>query len=199
MALHTTFDKPLMAGGSAARAGSVRFRLREETSASHAAVDSLFARFNLGRTADYRDFLQIQYACLAPLETALDVAGAQALLPDWPARRRADLLAADLADLDTTPAPAAINPSLAGPAAIFGAIYVLEGSRFGGGVLARRLAPGAPARFLGAGADPAAWRALVSALDRQLVIEADIQTAVASARAVFAAFEAAGRTEPALG
>lgn len=157
-------------------------------------MDEIYSRFDLGQPRAYRAFLEAQHACVAPLEDALGAAGAGELLADWPQRRRAPLLSADLADLGAaSPAAAASPVALGSPAAMLGAIYVLEGSRFGGAVLARRLPPEAPARFLGGEADPAVWRALVAALDRHLHDPAALDAAVVAARAVFAAFAASGQ------
>jgi heme oxygenase len=157
-------------------------------------VDEIYSRFDLRRPSGYRAFLQAQFDCFAPIEDVLAAGGVGELLQDWPQRRRAPLLIADLADLDAEPAPAAASPlSLTSIGAILGAVYVLEGSRFGAALLARRLPPTAPARFLGAVADPAAWRALVATMDRRLDDEDSLVAAVAAARAVFAAFAASGQ------
>lgn len=175
-------------------AGAARLHLRDATSADHAAVDAIYSRFDLRRRRAYRAFLAAQCAALAPIEEALAAAGIGALLPDWPSRRRAPLLIADLADLGAAPPPAGAAPvSLPSAAAMLGAVYVLEGSRFGGALLARRLAPEAPARFLGAGADPAAWRALAALMDRRLDDEDALAEAVGAARAVFTAFAVSGQ------
>ena len=177
-----------------AAAGTTRLRLRDETAADHAAVDDIYSRFELGERRGYRAFLEAQYACFAPLEQAITDAEAGDLLRDWPARRRAQLLTLDLAELGVeSPVPGPPAASLATPAAALGAIYVLEGSRFGGALFARRLWAGAPARFLGARADPAAWRGLLAVLDRHLSDESHMAAAVAAARSVFAAFAAAGQ------
>lgn len=200
MALH---DAIALAAHQAS-AGAARLELRAATAAAHAAVDRAYSGFDLSRPAGYRAFLDAQNACLAPLEDALTSAGAQRLLPDWRHRRRAALLAADLADLGAAararPHPL-LDLELGEPAAVLGALYVLEGSRFGSAVLARRLPPAAPARFLGAAAEPDRWRVLVAAMDRHLGSEPALAAAVACARAVFAAFAAAARvrSEPALG
>ncbi|CAN7570915.1 biliverdin-producing heme oxygenase [Phenylobacterium sp. LjRoot219] len=157
-------------------------------------MDAIYSRFDLSQPGDYRAFLEAQYGCFAPLEQALTAAGAAELLDDWPTRRRAPLLAADLADLGAgrpTEAPSPV--ALPSPAALLGAIYVLEGSRFGGALLARRLPAGAPGRFLGGAADPAAWRALLAVMDRELQAEPELAAAITAARAVFAAFAASGQ------
>lgn len=186
---------------AAPQPGDARFRLRDATAASHRRVDAAFSAFDLAQPAGYRDFLAAQHAALQPIEAALTTAGAAGVLADWPARRRAALLVADLADLGVTPSrPLEPAFSVSGAAALLGAIYVLEGSRFGGAVLARRLAPGAPARFLGAAANAHAWRALVASLDLHLDGPRELQAAVSAARATFDVFETAARrgVEPSL-
>lgn len=174
--------------------GWARFHLRDATAASHQGVDTAFAGFDLAETSGYGAFLATQLACVRPLEAALTAAGAGTLLPDWPTRHRAPLLEADLAELGALPPPRdEPSPRLAGAGAVLGAIYVLEGSRFGGATLARRLAPSAPARFLGAAAHPQAWRTLIAGLDHHLAPKPELEAAIAAARAVFAAFEGAAR------
>jgi heme oxygenase len=174
--------------------GAARMRLREATASDHAAVDDVYSGFDLSSLAGYAAFLQAQHACLAPLEGRITATGVTDLLPDWPDRQRAALLADDLADLGRPSAPPlTVTLDLPSPAAVLGAVYVLEGSRFGGMLLARQLPPGAPARFLGAAAQPQLWRGLVAALDRHLDGEAALAAATAAARSVFDAFAAAGR------
>jgi heme oxygenase len=177
--------------------GHARFHLRDATAARHDAVDDAFSAFDLKEPAGYRSFLEAQYACIAPLEAALTAGGLGAVLPDWPARHRGPLLAADVAELGGAASPVTdMDVSIfSGAGALLGAAYVLEGSRFGGAVLARRLPPGAPQRFLGAAAQPKAWRALVASLDHHLAPQAEMDAAVAAADAVFAAFEAAARSK----
>ncbi len=184
--------------------GAARLELRDATAEDHATVDEAYSRFDLSELAGYRTFLRAQHACLEPLEAALTAAGAERLLPAWPSRRRTGLLKQDLKDLGVrieAEPTLAVLPDLSEPAGVLGAIYVLEGSRFGGSVLARRVRPGAPSRFLGAGTEPQAWRTLVAALDHHLGDEPALATAAACASAVFAAFASAARRqlEPALG
>lgn len=167
-------------------------QLRAATADDHDRVDRLFAPLNLAERGDYARFLAAQAAVLLPLEEWLDAHGAADLLADWPERRRADLLRADLDRLgEDLPAPEAVTlPEV--PAAMLGAAYVLEGSRLGGALLAREVGADLPKRFL-AGERSASWRGFVGELDRQLSTPAELAVAINSARAVFAAFERAGR------
>lgn len=191
MALHAALSAP-------PTPVSARTRLREASAADHARVDQVYSRFDLGRIEGYTAFLQAQSACVAPIEAAITAAAEQpgmigANLLDWPHRQRAALLEADLHELGARGAPAALAPAINGPDALLGCLYVLEGSRFGGAMLRRRLPDGAPSRFLGGQGQPGAWRQLVEALDRRLTTPRRLDAAIHASRAVFQCFENAGR------
>lgn len=170
-----------------------RALLRSATEDAHARVDAAFGRFDLGTRAGYRTFLLAQAAAHLPVEEALDSADAGGVIPDWPARRRAGLLRADLAALD---APVPDRGDIAVPddaASIAGMVYVLEGSRLGGAMLRTRVAPGSPLGFLAAPAPPGSWRALLARLDEVLADPPARERATGAARATFALFEEAAR------
>jgi heme oxygenase len=170
-----------------------RAALRAGTAAEHERVDRLFGSLDLARAHDYRLFLLTQAAAFLPVEAALDAAGAEALVPDWPARRRGALLRQDLAALAAPlPAPEPA-PALTGMPEILGALYVLEGSRLGGAMLKRGVAPGAPVAFLAAPQVSGTWRKLLETLDHHLYETGSIQSAVGAARRTFHCFEAGGR------
>ncbi|MDG2523264.1 biliverdin-producing heme oxygenase [Caulobacter segnis] len=173
---------------------NARARLRDATRPQHDVVDEVYSRFDLSDADDYGRFLTAQSACFTAVETAL-ADRAQALLGDWTARTRAHLLAADLAALGLTPPAPIPAPAFADDAAVLGAVYVLEGSRFGGGVLAKRLPPGAPSNFLKAGGEPNAWRSFITSLDLHLAEDAALTSAISAAKAVFQCFETTGRHE----
>ena len=172
---------------------TARAELRAATAADHERVDRLFSMLDLTRESDYRLFLTAQAAAHLPVEDTLEAAGAHALLADWPERRRAHLLKADLADLGTQVPPPQEPPALPDPASIFGAIYVLEGSRLGGALLKRGLPAGLPKRFLDSEQAPGAWRKLLAKLEESLYEPALVEAASQTAREVFRRFEDAGR------
>ena len=173
-------------------ARSARFILRDATADWHARVDALFSHADLTDRDSYGRFLSAQAAAHLPVERALEDGGIGDLLADWSDRRRAALIRADLAALGfPLPSPEA-TPLLAGVPALLGAAYVLEGSRLGGALLARSVAPGLPASFLSA-ARPAAWRDMVATLDARLRTREDIDAAISAACDVFALFERGGR------
>lgn len=138
----------------------VREYLRQAGAPWHEAVDAAFSRFDLGQADGYRAFLRAHARALPGLEQALEQAGIAQLVPDWPARRRRQALLADLADLGLPPPPTAAPRLDAKPGLLWGLAYVLEGSRLGGRLLARRVTgaqANLPVRYLGHGQDQALW------------------------------------------
>jgi heme oxygenase len=172
---------------------TARAVLRAATAADHERVDRLFSSLDLAREADYRLFLMAQATAHLPVEEAIEAAGARELLRDWPERKRAHLLRDDLADLGAQVPPPIEPPALPDAASIFGAIYVLEGSRLGGALLKRGLPAGLPKRFLDAEQAPGAWRKLLAKLDEFVYAPEQLEAATEAARQVFMRFETAGR------
>lgn len=117
----------------------LRERLRAATAPCHAAVDEAYSGYALDTVEGYRGFLLAHARALVPLEEALERAGIETLLPDWPARRRRAALAGDLQALGAAlpEMPAVALPG--DPAGLWGAAYVVEGSRMGSRMLGQRL------------------------------------------------------------
>jgi heme oxygenase len=172
---------------------SARAVLRARTAEEHDRVDRLFSGFDLAREDDYRRFLLAQAAAFLPMEAALDRSGAAELLPDWPQRRRAHLLRSDLETLGAAEPAGITPPPLDAPAAVLGAIYVLEGSRLGGAVLKRSLSPAAPKAFLSAPQIQGSWRKLLETLDMFLYRSEHLDAASGAAASVFQNFRAGGQ------
>lgn len=170
---------------------SARFALRSATAADHERVDAIFARFRLDEAAGYSGFLRATAAAYLPVENGLDEAGAANLVPDWTARRRADLLQEDLAGLGEAPGPA-LPFTISGEAEMFGAIYVLEGSRLGGAMLKKSVPQSLPRRFLDAPAEHGAWRRFSDLLDDRLCSSHDQNRAIMASKQVFDLFAQAG-------
>lgn len=163
--------------------------LRARTAAWHDEVDAAFGGLALDQLDSYRDFLRAHARALPAAEAALASA---AHLPSW--RARTPLLAQDLAELGT-----AMPPPLpfAAPSAAFawGVLYVMEGSRLGGTMLARQIGAGLPRRYLDAAFAPGEWRGLRAALDAEAERHGDrwLDAAVTGAEACFALYrQAAG-------
>ena len=167
--------------------------LREATAPHHARVDAAFGAYNLSNPIEYTRFLRAQAGAYIAVETALDQSGVGALVEDWPKRRRADALVADLNALGSDIPPPLPSPPLDSEAALWGALYVLEGSRLGGKTLAPTVAPGAPRQFLDHQPERGAWRKLLDRLDQCLINDEDRRVATSTAQTVFDMFEASAR------
>lgn len=136
------------------------FDLRSRTAAAHEAVDAAFAHFDLGERRSYTGFLAAHARAVSAIETALSLAGETG----W--RARTPLVAADLATLgQAVPKPLRFEAP-ADEAAVMGILYVMEGSRLGGGMLAKRVGEGLPVAYLSAVHLPGEWRAFRDRLDR---------------------------------
>lgn len=171
---------------------SLRTALRTGTSDCHADVDKIFGRFDLGREAEYGAFLSAHARAVPPVEIALENAGIERLIPDWKERRRRDLLVDDLLAMDM-PLPPLLNaPGMPDDAALLGAVYVLEGSKLGGAMLAKAVGDGLPSAYLTPFGPKGGMKAFMDMLDNA---GADEATAVEAARAVFALFHKAAEME----
>ncbi len=159
--------------------------LRSATATAHERVDDAFGGYDLDHREGYRRFL-LAHADALP--------GAEAMAAAvWPAlRRRTPLLAADLAALGTPVDVAVTSTADTGPEA-WGALYVVEGSRLGGGLLARRVGHGLPHAYLSAVHEPGEWRAIREAIDSAAADQGAAWGAamIAGALAVFARYEKA--------
>lgn len=172
----------------------LRERLRDATAAAHRELDAQLSSFDLTALAGYRRFLQASAGALLPLEAALVDAGVAGLFPDWPERTRSAAIAADLGRLGSAAQSTVAVPPLT-PSGIFGAMYVLEGSRLGAKFLLRELADATDPRitqatsYLSHGAGKRLWQSFLTKLQRDE--SCDEAEAIAAARIAFAAFEQA--------
>ena len=167
-------------------AGRIRQALREATMVNHQRVDELFSHFALDSSEGYGAFLKAHARALAPLEAVAR-----------PAKPRLPMLAQDLAALgESLPAPLPME-SRPGEAFRWGALYALEGSRLGGAMLERRVAPGLPRAYLSSVHGRGGWVAFQQSLDAAAAEGDDawVDGAIAGAEAAFALFAAAASTE----
>jgi len=163
---------------------SVRQVLREATMDSHRRVDAIYADFALDSPSDYRAFLTAHARALGGIEAA-----AQPQAPRLP------LLAQDLAALDLPlPEPLPLDDNVA-DGFHWGLRYTLEGSRLGGAMLSRQVAPGLPKAYLSAAHGKGEWIAFQRALDGAAAEggEGWLDDAVQGAQAAFALFAQAGQ------
>ncbi|MGJ3630037.1 biliverdin-producing heme oxygenase [Sphingomonas sp. MMS24-JH45] len=122
--------------------------LREATRPAHDGVDAADGRFDLGVREDYAAFLTAHARALPAAEARMAMLPFAATLPP-----RAPLLAADLAALDVAPPDPLALPTV-DEAAAWGTLYVVEGSRLGGAMLAR----GVPRGGRRGSGGPCPWR-----------------------------------------
>ncbi|KEC74286.1 heme oxygenase [Rhizobium leguminosarum bv. phaseoli CCGM1] len=172
---------------------SLRSVLRAQTADCHAEVDKLFGRFDLSNREQYRTFLRTHARIVPAAEYAIEHAGIRRLLPDWPDRRRAPLLFADIRALGDQMPALLPPPALGCEAALWGALYVLEGSKLGGALLAKSVPDHLPRSYLAPQGPKGAIRAFMERLDASDV--GDPAIAVSAARNVFELFLKAAQLE----
>ncbi|TCD22252.1 heme oxygenase [Pseudomonas sp. IC_126] len=176
----------------------LRARLRHATAPLHAQVDAAYAGFDFNHEGGYVHFLRAHSRALGAVEVALEQAGIVRLLNDWPTRTRRHLLLADLSELDS-PAPTTLPlPELLDEASCWGAAYVLEGSRLGGRILAKRqrqFDPSAPVSYLEHGDVARLWPTFLARLETAGC--SSWPAILAAAEATFALFMAGAALEQA--
>ncbi|MDW7746261.1 biliverdin-producing heme oxygenase [Halomonas sp.] len=171
-------------------------QLRDATRDSHRALDhhpalQCLLAPTLTREA-YAASLQALYPAHAALENRvcreISRLGLRLRVP-----RRLPRLADDLGTLGLTPEALAADaaPPPASPATLAGELYVLEGSRLGGRVIAdrlrRTLGPGVPHAFFSLAMPPGEWSRRLAELEA-LCPPGEREIALASAREAFARF-----------
>ena len=154
----------------------VRRWLAAQTSPLHHAVDASAASLDLSTADSIVCFMARGFGTVEP---ALDRAGAGRVLPEWPARRRAHLTG--------VASPAADDAvEFGSDPEVWGGLYVLEGSRLGGTMLARQHAALAQHPFFAAA--ETFWPTFVRRLDEADAALEDRDGMLAGARKAFGAF-----------
>lgn len=149
-------------------------RLNQITNEPHTKLDALVkAHAPFETQANFARFVVAQYLFQSELVSLYNDAELTAIVPDLPARCRAEAARADLADLDTE-IPTAVAGALKNPskAASLGWLFVSEGSKLGAAFLIKRavglgLSDTFGARHLGepAGGRAQGWKSFVKTLD----------------------------------
>jgi heme oxygenase len=147
---------------SPARTADFHQYLRAATEACHQEVDDLFGGFDLADAASYAGFLTAHARALLPMEDWLDP---ESLFPGL--TRRGDALRADLAALGQAVPPVEPLDWVRDEAGLWGAAYVVEGSRLGGLLLSRRVPAGLPHAYLSAAHPSGGWRGFLAALNEK--------------------------------
>ena len=149
-------------------------RLNQITNQPHTKLDALVkAHAPFETQANFARFVVAQYLFQSELVALYNDAELTAIVPDLPARCRAEAAKADLADLDTdVPEPVAGAVSNPTKAEALGWLFVSEGSKLGAAFLIKRavglgLSETFGARHLGepAGGRALGWKSFVKTLD----------------------------------
>jgi heme oxygenase len=175
---------------------AARTFLRDACGAVHTRLDARLSRVDFNDRRAYADMLSRMSAPLSAMEGALSAGVAPVLFENWAGRLRAHALRADLDALSGD-----FRQHFAAPieseAEALGALYVLEGSRLGGRVLARLAGESADERVRGAtryfrqGERAGHWRSFLDKLESSPAMRAQPERAKRAALDTFAAFEAA--------
>ena len=171
----------------------IRDRLRQATAEAHRDLDARLGALDLARRDGYRRFLEINASALLPLEAALEEAGIAAIFVDWPWRSRRAAIAADLARVRGSLRALEEQPKL-NRNAVFGTLYVLEGSRLGAKYLLRTVAHSPDpvitqaTAYLDHGAGQHLWPSFLHVLEHQPFMPGDEAEIIAAAHSAFALF-----------
>ena len=176
--------------------------LRSQTRSLHVQLE---ARFDLQQAlssrAEYRKLLELYVGLYRPFERTISSQPSEVqTLIGWPASRRVPLIELDLralgvqeSELATIPECTSL-PALGDLDALFGAMYVIEGSALGGQIIYRQVEAdlhldhlNGAAFFFGEGPNTgAAWKGFTVLLEAHV---SDAQKAAATACAMFKSFE----------
>lgn len=107
------------------------------------------------------------------------------------------MLERDLADL-AEDCPPSLPFTVADEAGLWGALYVVEGSRLGGVMLARSVGADLPSRYLSAAHAQGQWRAIRDAIDAAAAADASPEwqeALLAGATATFDLYARAARSD----
>jgi heme oxygenase len=156
--------------------------LRAHTAHAHASIDLTFGSYDLTNPALYADMLAAHARALPTAESLIvdDRDGP-------PLRLRTPLLVADLTMLGySMPEPITFAASILGGGR-WGVRYVIEGSRLGGGVLAKRVGIGLPTAYLSDRHEAGEWRRFGAAFEAEAARHAAswLSEAVVGAEACF--------------
>ncbi len=175
---------------------NLRGRLKEATAEAHRLLDARIGALDITIFADYRRFLEVIAAALLPLEAHLVASNVGEIFPDWSRRSRRKAIKADLAKLDGEVRPITIERAL-NRNAVFGSMYVLEGSRLGARVLLKTVRAATDPRiaetaaYLGHGTGQQLWQSFVTTLAREPFTPSDQTEVIDGALNAFELFATA--------
>lgn len=162
---------------------TIHRQLRTATDSLHQQVDAQAGEFDLATPGGQSAFLQMMVRGLSAVEPALDRGGVAEAFPSWPARRRLEVAREELGKGAKSSPERPLE--YADEAEMWGALYVLEGSRLGSRLLARE-APGS--RFLRLSAEDRTWPDFLKSLAEAHHRLDDSDAMIRGAEKTFAAF-----------
>lgn len=187
-----------MSPDTLAASPSVTLALRYATQHAHRLVEAVPLMQALGQgqvdSATYAQILRCHHALLSGFEASLSDWLTLLVGNGWHYRRRVPALCEDLRALGQQPGLPVALPSVAGDAARWGMLYVIEGAQLGGRMIARSVRQHQPALsgalryFELANDDPTGWRRFQATLDRRLDTPSAREAAIGGAQAMFAHF-----------
>lgn len=167
--------------------------LRHRTISSHEHLDALISARISADLKGYADLLMIHAAIVPHLEMQLRDCPILADLPDRARRWRAERLRRDVKALGLRFPEQSILTFDGNGLAPIGLSYVLEGSRLGSALMARkytgRLGKDLPMAFLRHGERPPLWSSFVTWLDGRRWSATQLEEIVAAAQSLFEAYE----------
>lgn len=175
---------------------AARILLRDACGAVHARLDARLSRYDFNDRVAYADMLSRMSGPLSAMEGALSAGIAPVLFENWAGRLRSHALRDDLRNVGGDFRQLFAAP-IENEAEMFGALYVLEGSRLGGRVLARMADESADAGVRGAtkyfrhGERAGHWRSFIDKLEASNAVRRAPERAKRAALETFEAFEAA--------
>lgn len=179
------------APGAAARA-----LLRDACRGIHAQLDQQLSQVDFNDRAAYADMLSRMSGPVTALEGALTAGVAPVLFTNWAERLRTHALRKDVAAVGGRFAEHTA-PAIESEAEALGTLYVLEGSRLGGQVLARMACESRDpqvrdaTRYFLHGARGGLWRSFLERLEQSPAVNAEPARATHAALAAFATFQGA--------
>lgn len=183
---------------------SLRHLLRSATAAAHQRLDDAVSHDLDYGPDSYVRFLRGLARGIVPIEEALEHAGIETVVGDWPERRRTLAMTQDLADFGEAIPTTQSSITLDGLPEAIGALYVLEGSRLGSQLLLKQALASESAivrsatRHLAHGQCQKFWPSFVAILDSCEAAQNEPDRVVAGANLAFAFIQEAFTT-PAVG
>jgi heme oxygenase len=170
--------------------------LRSACEGVHTRLDARLSAFSFDDRKSYARMLSGFSGPVTALESALATGVASRLFYDLPERLRSVPLSLDLNDLGG-PFHFRAGEPITDEAEAFGVLYVLEGSRLGGRILAKRASEShdtkvqRATRYFRHAERAGHWQSFLARLEQSKAVMDAPERAAAAALAAFAAFEAA--------